>query len=285
MIRSLLKKYGLYRLAFPPGHFASPIPNPEEVLNDKQLFDEDQVIADINLNESGQMDLFSQFGDILNNNIYNNSSGDTRYHFENGMLGPMDGLMLYSMIRYFNPKKIVEVGSGYSSAIMLDVNNNFRNNDMDLTFIEPYPDRLKSLLREEDFSAVTILEEKIQQVDLTIFDALEANDILFLDTSHIVKTGSDVNFWLFNILPRLKPGVIIHIHDIFWPFEYPKEWIRQQKCYTELYLIRAFLMNNKDYEIQLFNNYLQKRYPEIVEKQLPVLMNTQGGSIWLKKVN
>lgn len=285
MIRSLLKKYGLYRLAFPPGHFASPIPNPEEVLNDRQLFDEDQVIADINLNESGQMDLFSQFGDILNNNIYNNSSGDTRYHFENGMLGPMDGLVLYSMIRHFNPKKIIEVGSGYSSAIMLDVNNNFRNNDMDLTFIEPYPDRLKSLLRKEDYSSVTILEEKIQHVDLTIFHSLETNDILFLDTSHIVKTGSDVNFWLFNILPRLKPGVIIHIHDIFWPFEYPKEWIHQQKCYTELYLIRAFLMNNKDYEIQLFNNYLQKRHPEIVEKQLPVLMNTQGGSIWLKKVN
>ncbi len=118
-------------------------------------------------------------------------------------------------------------------------------------------------------------------MDLRIFDDLGGNDILFLDTSHIVKTGGDVTFWLFNILPRLKSGVIIHIHDIFWPFEYTEEWIKQQKCYNEIYLIRAFLMNNADYQILFFNSFMEKKYSDLIN--VPQLYKGNGGSLWLKK--
>ena len=82
---------------------------------------------------------------------------------------------------------------------------------------------------------------------------------------------------------RLKKGVIIHIHDIFWPFEYPKEWIEKQKCYSEIYLIRAFLMNNNNYKIMLFNNFLQKMHGDLLNEIMPILMKTQGGSLWLRK--
>jgi predicted O-methyltransferase YrrM len=283
---NLLKKFfrsrGFYRLAFPPGHFASPIPDPAEILNQHQLFDKTQAVADIALRADAQRALFSELLEIAAQAPYL-GQGNFRYHFENQMLGPMDGLMLYSMLRKFQPKTVIEVGSGYSSAIMLDVNNLERENAMKLTFIEPYPDRLHSLLKEEDYQAATVIEQKIQEVDLARFEQLEANDMLFLDTSHIVKTGNDVVFWLFHILPRLQSGVLIHIHDIFWPFEYPKAWIEEQKCYTEIYLIRAFLMNNADYEIVHFNSYIQYMEKEKIEQRLPILNRTEGGSLWIRK--
>lgn len=282
IIRRVLHKKGFFRLAFPPGHFASPIPNFKEILEDDSLFNQDQNILDIELNAQEQFELFDHLLQIALGAPYLKDH-DLRYQFDNHMLGPIDGLMLYGILCHFNPQKIIEVGSGFSSALMLDVNNVHRNNEMELTFIEPYPDRLKSLLRKEDYSSVNILEKKIQDVDLSIFDSLSANDILFLDTSHIVKTGSDVNFWLFNILPRLKSGVIIHIHDIFWPFEYPREWIQQQKCYTELYLIRAFLMNNAAYEIKLFNHFIQYSKQDRITSTLPILNSSNGGSLWIQK--
>jgi predicted O-methyltransferase YrrM len=284
MIKTIFNKLGLYRLAFPPGHFASPIPNVTEIFDSKKLFDESQDIKDIELNIEKQIENIEALKEYIIDNPYEKPNLINRYKFENGMLGPMDGLVLFSVIRKYNPSRIVEVGSGYSSAIMLDVNNLYFGDKLKLTFIEPYPARLNSLLRDNDAQSVQIIEDKIQNVDLELFKNLEENDILFLDTSHIVKTGSDVNYWLFNILPILKTGVIIHIHDIFWPMEYPKEWIEQQKCYTEIYLIRAFLMNNSDYEIIVFNNFLQKKYNNHIIKISEKLTETQGGSLWLRKV-
>lgn len=282
MIKKFLHSKGLYRLAFPPGHFASPIPDTSEILQQAHLFDKTQEVGDIEMNEEQQRTLFRELLEIARSAPYL-GSGKHRYQFDNQMLGSMDGLMLYSMIHKFQPKNIIEVGSGYSSAIMLDVNNLERDNSMKLTFIEPYPDRLNSLLKDEDRRAAIILEQKIQEVDLEQFKSLGHNDILFLDTSHIVKTGNDVVFWLFNILPKLNSGVIIHIHDIFWPFEYPKHWIEQQKCYTEIYLIRAFLMNNPAYEILHFNSFIQYKERELIDRELPVLNQSEGGSLWIRK--
>jgi|SRR5690554_921308 len=283
IIRKILHSKGLYRLAVPPGHYASPIPDKKEVLKDERLFDTQQSIKDIELNSENQVLLLKQLISIANKSIYLKNDIKLRYTFDNSMICPIDGLMLYSMINHFQPKRIIEVGSGFSSAIMLDINEIERDEKMQLTFIEPFPKRLYSLLRKEDYGSIKIHEKKIQNVDLSIFNDLEENDILFLDTSHIVKSGSDVNYWLFNILPILQKGVIIHIHDIFWPFEYSREWIENQTCYSEIYLIRAFLMNNKDYQIILFNNYLQHKYSNELNKINHSLINP-GGSLWLKKL-
>src|SRR6185295_14291779 len=118
--------------------------------------------------------------------------------------------------------------------------------------IEPYPDLVKRLLRPDDFDRVQFIRSLVQDVPLKIFDVLEANDILFIDSSHVCKVGSDVYHELFRILPRLRPGVIIHFHDIFWPFEYPEDWLREGRAWNELYLMRAFLQHNEAYEILLF---------------------------------
>jgi predicted O-methyltransferase YrrM len=198
------------------------------------------------------------------------------------MFQRMDGTILYAMLNHLKPKKYYEVGSGFSSGLVLDMKEMFKL-DLKMTFIEPYPDRLESILKENDRLTTIIHKNKIQEIDVSVFEELDENDILFLDTSHIVKTGNDVTYWLFNILPVLKPGVIIHIHDIFWPFEYPKEWIVNQKCYNEIYFIRAFLMNNNDYEILFFNSYVQNEFKAKLIEIDPNLIDNSGASLYLRK--
>ena len=126
--------------------------------------------------------------------------------------------MYYSILTTLRPKRIIEVGCGFSSAIALDVRDQ-ELHDLELTFIEPYPDRLYDLLEEGDNKTATIHKSILQDVPIETFDVLEKDDILFIDSSHISSPGSDVNMLFFKILPRLKPGVVVHLHDIFFPFD------------------------------------------------------------------
>jgi hypothetical protein len=134
------------------------------------------------------------------------------------------------MMRTFKPKEIIEIGSGHSSAIMLDTNEICFDNKINLTFIEPYPEeRLMKILKDSDKISHTIINKKVQSIDLDTFLSLSENDILFVDSTHVSKVGSDVNFILFEVLPALKPGVLIHFHDIFYPFEMPKHWVLEMQ--------------------------------------------------------
>ena len=130
------------------------------------------------------------------------------------------------------------MGSGFTSALALDVRDRFLP-DLELTFIEPYPDRLYGLLGQKDRGLCEIIPAPVQDVPLEKFDQLSAGDILFVDTSHVAKTGSETNWVILNVLPRLAQGVIVHIHDIFWPFEYPRHWIEDARSWSEIYLVRA----------------------------------------------
>jgi Methyltransferase domain len=195
------------------------------------------------------------------------------------------------MLRYLQPQKIVEIGSGYSSAVVLDTNELFLDHRIDCTFIEPYPDRLRSLLRSGD--RIRLIESRVQGVDFGVLTALEPGDVLFIDSSHVSKAGSDVNHIIFNILPRIRSGVYIHFHDIFYPFEYPADWISIGIAWNELYLLRGFLQNNHDYEIQFFSSFLQDQFRDRVLDALPaagqdgpngrVFRNRHEGSFWMRK--
>src|SRR5690606_22964232 len=114
------------------------------------------------------------------------------------------------------------------------------------------------------------------------FDRLEADDILFIDSTHVAKTGSDVNYILFEILPRLKSGVLIHFHDVFYPFEYPRDWVFAGRNWNEDYLLRAFLMYNPAFEIILFSHYLHKHHPDAFAA-IPLCYNNRGGNLWIVK--
>jgi hypothetical protein len=186
------------------------------------------------------------------------------------------------MIRHYKPKRIIEVGSGFSSAVMLDTNECFFGNEINLTFIDPYMDRLNMLLREPNRVTTTLVATDVQEVPLSLFEALETNDILFIDSTHVAKTGSDVNYILFDILPRLNSGVIIHFHDVFYPFEYPEGWVLMGRNWNEDYALRAFLMYNDAFEIKLFSHYLHEHYPDAF-KAMPLCYKNWGGNLWLAK--
>jgi predicted O-methyltransferase YrrM len=169
-----------------------------------------------------------------------------RYYIENDYLPLSDAFTLSGIIQKEKPRKIIEIGSGFSSAVMLDTLDRI-NMSAELTFIEPYPDRLYSLLSGRDRSTSTVLVQKVQEVCLSVFDQLEAQDLLFIDSSHVAKVGSDVTFILLRILPRLKAGVLVHFHDIFYPFSYPVSWIRIGRAWNESLFLRACL-NNQDFD-------------------------------------
>ena len=177
---------------------------------------------------------------------------------------------------------IIEIGSGFSSALMMDVNDIFFNSEIALNFIEPYPTRLKSLMSFRENKNAVLIQENAQDVDLNIFKKLQKNDILFIDSSHIVKTGSDVNYILFEILPILNEGVLIHFHDIFYPFEYPKKWVVNGRNWNESYFLKAFLMYNNNFEIILFSDYMHKFHKESFKK-MPLTYENTGGNLWLVK--
>ena len=204
-----------------------------------------------------------------------------RFQLNNAAYSYSDAYILYSMIRKYEPKRIIEIGSGFSSALMLDMKDIYAN-DIELSFVEPFPIQLNKLISDTDKSNAKIIQKKVQDVDISVFKALQKNDILFIDSSHVSKTGSDVNYEFFDIIPNLNSGVIIHVHDIFYPFEYPKHWVYEGRNWTENYILRAFLSFNKNYEMLFFSDFIHKFYPEKFDN-LPLMKINTGGNFWMVK--
>ena len=271
---------------FPAGHYYSPIVSVDEIKKRAdEIWKNENVdgIVGIELKREDQLALVKNFEKFYAEIPFaENKSNGHRYYFENQFYSYTDAIMLYSMIRHFKPKQIIEVGSGFSSAVMLDTNELFFDNSIRLTFIEPYTSRLNTLLTDKDRKNTTIIETDVQVVPFEVFEQLNAGDILFIDSTHVAKTGSDVNFILFEILPRLKAGVLIHFHDIFYPFEYPKDWVYKGRNWNEDYFLRAFLMYNQAFEIKLFSNYLHMLHPAAFE-QMPLCYKNFGANLWLER--
>jgi hypothetical protein len=208
-----------------------------------------------------------------------------RYSHSNDMFGYGGGLILAGIIREFRPKRIIEVGSGFSSAVMLDtLDRTPELRETHCTFIDPNTGRLEAMLTTEDRRRATVIPRPVQTVPLSVFKELEAGDILFLDTTHVVKTGSDVVFELFEVLPRLASGVLIHFHDIFAGFEYQEVWIfDQNRSWNEIYTLRAFLMYNNAFEILFWVEQFMLKNQELVRAKCPLLAKYPDGGLWLRK--
>jgi predicted O-methyltransferase YrrM len=272
----------------PPGHYYSPIPDREAVLaRADELFDRSrQELPGIDLNLDRQQELMKAFiegGFYAEQPFTADKQPGRRYFFDNDQYGSSDALFLYCMIRHVKPQRIIEVGSGYSSCLMLDTNELHFDGRIELTFIDPDPQRVIDNLHAGDREAIRLIEKPIQDVPIEEIVALEPNDILFVDSSHVAKIGSDVNRLLFEILPRLPSGVYVHVHDILWPFEYPREWIEKGIAWNEAYLLRAFLMFNTEFRIQLCNTYLEIFHEAWFKEHMPLCLKNPGGSLWLRK--
>ena len=234
-------------LPFPAGHFYSPVPSDEDVAAALRKRPADLEASGIDLHLPEQKQLLEQFAEMYPSIPFQEQGAPGfRYRYDNDSYAHGDAIMLHLMIRWLKPQRIIEVGSGNSSCVTLDTNEHFFNNRIRCTFIEPYPTFLQSLLKPSD--QIDLLPARLQEVDLSVFDALEAGDILFIDSTHVSKLNSDVNRLFFEILPRLKPGVFVHIHDIFPGFEYPEHWLREGRAWNEQYLLRAFLQYNDRFQ-------------------------------------
>ncbi|MEW6519395.1 MAG: class I SAM-dependent methyltransferase [Thermodesulfobacteriota bacterium] len=270
----------------PPGHFYSPIPSLEEIERDEiKIFGSiPRSIPGIDLHEAEQIKLLEDFCDYYQNIPFSpHKTKGLRYCFENPAYSYSDAVFLYCMIRHLKPRKFIEIGSGYSSCLSLDTNELFLDGSLQFTFIEPYPDLLMSLVKKEDKNAIKIIPKRLQDVELHEFETLEANDILFIDSTHVSKINSDVNRIFFEILPVLSPGVYIHFHDVFFPFEYPKSWIYEGRAWNEIYLLRTFLQYNSRFSIFLMNTYMSHFHRQFFQDNMPLCLKNTGGSIWIRK--
>jgi len=286
-LKSDLDLYG--NVQYPPGHYFSPIVSKEEIRADEATIfsNNSRTLPGIDLREEAQLSLLYQLSNLYPSIPFGPQKKEGfRYYYENWKFSYSDAIFLHVLIRHLKPRRIIEIGSGFSSTVMLDTNEHFLNNAVDLTFIEPYPEHFYSVIKPEDAQKNIILPKRLQDTDLSVFKGLEAGDILFVDSTHVSKTGSDVNKIMFEILPALQSGVIIHFHDIFYPFEYPKDWVLGWAGFgwNEAYLLRAFLSDNPKYKILLFNTFLQQFHKSWFEAHMPLCLQNTGGSIWLEKV-
>jgi Methyltransferase domain len=273
-------------LAYRPGHFYSPICNADDLsrhYRDPQAHSRAVDLPGISLNESAQRHLWERWRPFLAEMPFKATpQPGFRYHFDNQNFGGGDATVLYCMLRHFKPKRLIEIGSGYSSACALDTIDLHLSTGVQCTFIDPFPELLLSLLQPSDSGHVQIINKPVQETDIEMFDVLDENDILFIDSSHVLKTGSDVNFELFEIIPRLKKGVIVHIHDIHYPFEYPTEWVIERNySWNEVYAVRAFLMFNNSFEVLFFNDQFGQLCGDLVARDAPAMSTNYGGGLWL----
>lgn len=276
----------LEKLFVPPWHFYSPIPDLEEVRGrEHELFETvPKILPAIDLAEEEQLKLISILGTFYVDLPFAEEKAEgLRYSFNNPNFLDADAIYLYLMIRYLQPKRIIEVGSGFSSCVMLDTNQIFFGNSINLMLIEPFPQLLRSLVLDGDLEKVILIEKKLQDIPLNTFQSLEANDILFVDSTHVSKINSDVNYLFFEVLPVLGEGVYVHLHDIFYPFEYPKDWIYEGRAWNEAYVLRAFLQYNRSFSVSLFTHWLERVRPDVVRQHLPLCLRKRASSIWLRK--
>ena len=277
-----------------PGHFYSPIPDLSELREQTRASCGEAIenLPAIELNESRQVqmtDTFAQFYGQLP--FPDKQSRQFRYFFDNPYFSYGDGVILYSFLRSFRPARVVEVGSGFSSAEMLDANEVFFDGGLDFSFIEPHPERLYSLLSERDKSTYKIIVKPVQRVDAAVFRSLAQNDILFIDASHVGKSHSDVLHILFEILPKLNKGVLVHFHDVMWPFEYPQSWLEEGRAFNEAYFLRAFLQYNSAFEVLFFNSFMVAKHAELLRMKMPRMLKSPStpetignSSLWLRKI-
>jgi predicted O-methyltransferase YrrM len=275
-----------------PNHFYSVIPD-TRVLPDS-LWTTESELSGIDMRDEAQLafltDAVGRFGTELNAlPRRKEDAGPGQYFVDNGAFESVDAEALHSMVRMHKPGRIVEIGSGWSTLVSmaaLDLNK-AEGSPGTLTAIEPYPHAfVKDAITAH--ADATLVDEQVQGVPMDTFSSLGENDILFIDSSHVLKIGSDVQYEFLEVLPRLRPGVLVHVHDIFLPGEYPKDWVygEEHRFWNEQYLLQAFLTDNAHVEVVWASNWMHRRHPDELEKALDSYdRNTRfPGSFWFRRV-
>ena len=245
-------------------HYYSPIPDTRTLTNN--VFLKQTKLIGIDINEKRQLELLTIFENNYKKEFDKFPRDKTKipyqYYTNNGMFRGVDAETLYSMIRYFKPKRIIEIGSGFSTfcsaQAILKNKEEDQEIECELISIEPYP---MEIIRKGFPGLSKLIQKKIQDVDLSEFKKLNENDILFIDTSHVLKIGGDVQYEYLEILPSLNKGVIVHIHDILLPTEYPRHFVFNLfRFWSEQYLLQAFLIYNDSFDVLWMAKYMSLKH-------------------------
>lgn len=282
--KAIFDRVGIYPIR---DHYYEPMYNYKKYLR-RSLRDE-RSLPGIDLNEAGQLGWLGQFGYAAElARIPLDMSADGSFYYKNPNFSEGDAECLYSLIRLKKPGRIIEIGSGFSTMMAREAVAQNQREDAAYCCrhicIEPYEMRWLDAV-----DGIEVIRQKVEETDTSLFRQLEANDILFIDSSHVIRPQSDVLTEYLEILPILRPGVLIHIHDIFTPYDYLDHWlIDEVKLWNEQYLLEAFLSCNPQFEVILALNFLSHRHPAKLAEKFPMLQGQveqiEPRSFWIRKV-
>jgi hypothetical protein len=267
-------------------HYYQPLINPVKYL--KKPLDQPRELPGIRWNIEEQLGLLKRFGyqeELLAIPFSQKEAADLHFYYDNPSLCHADAEFLYSIIRHYKPRRVIEIGCGYSTlmAVEAERKNVVENSGEPCTHlcIEPYEMPWLEKL------GVEVMRSKVEDLPVSIFSRLEAGDILFIDSSHIIRPQGDVLFEFLEILPTLKPGVLIHVHDVFSPRDYLKEWVMNRHCHwNEQYLLEAFLSFNDQFRVIGAVNLLKKEHGKALEEKCPMTArrpDEEPGSFWMAR--
>ena len=284
---SFWQKVGVHVM---PVHYMHPVPDLRELKPD--IWSQHSELVGLNMNEEVQLELLATFTTEYKEEYAqfprNKTSVPYQYYVDNGLFESVDGEILYCMVRHFKPARIVEIGSGFSTYVVAQalLKNEEENGKRGMLLAyEPYPNSTLQI----GFPGLTALSrQRVEHVPISEFSSLTANDILFIDSSHMIKIGGDVQYEFLEILPRLQPRVVIHIHDIFLPAEYRREWVmHEHRFYTEQYLLQAFLAFNHSFHVLWASSYMHLRHPDKLEAAFGSYDRSRRwpGSFWMQRIH
>ena len=277
--KSILKKIGIFPLT---SNYYEPSFNFDNL---KKNLSEKRSLPGINFNIENQIKNLKQLDykkELENLNLKNNSP-NFNFNIDNNFFEAGDAEIYYQMIRYHKPKKIIEIGSGQSSLMAMEAINNNKQIDnfiTELTCIEPFENKW---LEKND---IRVIRKKVEEVDTDLFTDLNKSDILFIDSSHVIKPQGDIVKIFLEILPKLKSGVIIHIHDIFSPRDYLENWLKiENRFFNEQYLLEGMLDNSSRYKIMLSLNLLKYDFYKELKNVCPYLNDRSEPSSFYMTIN
>lgn len=259
-----------------PVHFGSPVPDTRSLPS--RLWEGPRGFGGaLDLNVEGQLAFLRQVSGHAFELAELEAEG---FSWDNPTISRADAALYYCTIRELRPRTVIEVGGGHSTWIAARAAA--RNGATEVVCIDPDPpEALRGLA-----GLARVVGRPVQEADPGLFAGLGAGDVLFLDGTHVARIGSDVNYLLLDVIPALEDGVLVHVHDVFTPWEYPEWWIRgRQAFWTEQYLLEAFLLFNREFEVLCMTNQLGREHPEAVREALALPHDAApgGSSAWLRR--
>ena len=241
------------------------------------------------MNGAFQVELLHQLSALYHKpweGLTRNAAYGGQFFLGNGYFDSVDAEILYGIVRRFKPRRVYEIGSGFSTLLVKQAIRNNQEEDCSYTCehvaIDPFPPQFWC----KNGNGLSVLPKKVQEIPLSTFAKLERNDVLFIDSSHVLTIGSDVRYEYLDILPRVKPGVLVHCHDIFLPAEYPKEWVLDDhRFWNEQYLLQAFLTFNNEFEVLWAGSYMHLKHPDLLAAAIPSYRQEKcyPKSFWIRR--